>query len=319
MRASWNLVVCLILLVHSTAAAGGVAVFPVEGTNLLRGELDAIGVVLAEAYTTYSRQPVVGPRQAGEALEQAGSAPEAAAALGVELYVQVTAVRLEQKILLSATLFRADGTRTYRAETAVYSMDDMEQVAERLARSLHDRVPLEQTRTLHNVIKKEASPENRLFVEKVIGVKVAGLLGLPSGGVGCMGLVSAQFDMRMEARDFFLEFGAGLKLTATNDDPYPGALFLEIGASYYLMDANSSAYIGVGLIPRLDFTADPLVNLAPYAQVGVMFFRESSTRIYLDIRASHDLFVHESDYDDYDSEERKYRLTELALLVGIGW
>lgn len=306
------LVICCIAIALP-AGAGGLAVFPPEGTNLERGSLDAIGAVMTQAYAECSQQKVIGPAEAGQAPGLAESPGKAAAELGVDEYLMVEAVRLDQKMLVTATRYTADGSLVFRAQMAAYSMDDMEQVAERLARALRDKVPVSQTQDLHNVTEKEASPENRLFSEKVVGFKLAGLFGMCSADQSGTGVVSAQFDLRLEARTFFLEFGAGLKLAASSDHPYNGGLFAEVGGSYYLMEAENSPYFGLGVIARLDFEGDSLANLAPYAQLGLMMFRSSSTRLYVDLRVSHDLFVHKV------SQDEEYRLTEVGLLLGVGW
>jgi hypothetical protein len=79
-------------------------------------------------------------------------------------------------------------------------------------------------------------------------------------------------------------------------------------------------------MPRL--MSSSVTNLAPYAQGGLMFFRESSTRLYLDLRVAQNVLpVGFNENSHYDSATDSYtstpslRLypTELTLHVGVGW
>jgi hypothetical protein len=142
-------------------------------------------------------------------------------------------------------------------------------------------------------------------------------------------MMVAGFALRVEARSHFLEFGVGLALPANAGDGEHrayGGVYADIGANFYLADSSTSPYLGFGVMPRL--MSRQVTNLAPYGQAGLMFFRESSTRLYLDLRVAQNVlavgFGGGSEYDPAsgtDVSEPSERLypTELTLHVGVGW
>src|SRR5690606_15838981 len=97
------------------------------------------------------------------------------------------------------------------------------------------------------------------------------------------------FDARLEAKSYFLEFGAGVLLPSSSayeseEQLAYGGVVGEIGASYYLMHTDVSPYVGAGVMPRV-LSASP-ANLAVYGQAGFMFFRTSSSRLYAELRVA---------------------------------
>jgi hypothetical protein len=136
----------------------------------------------------------------------------------------------------------------------------------------------------------------------------------------------------LESDSFFLEFGAGFTVPSSGvseADRSIGGVFAEFGADYYLTHSSVSPYIGGGVMPRLiggnhvDFGA----NLAAYGQLGVMFFRQSSSRLYLDLRVAQNLTpwqrttVNSSStfpYTEEDASGARFP-TELLVAVGVGW
>lgn len=316
-----------------TTAAAQVAVLPVEATNLAPGEADAIGVLLAQAYSSECGEEVIGPAQASEALRLEGSPVAAAAKLGAAEYIVTSAVHLASKLTLRSSLYRADGSPLFSQDMTARSLDDMEQVAKRLAAALYRRVPAVDTRTIHNVTATEGRVPNRTFVEKVMGLKTAFYVPVAKGQ-RINQAISLQFDGRLEGEHYFLEFGAGAMLPTSgmdDDEDAYGGIFAEIGGSYYLMDDSVSPYVGAGVIPRLVFGfSDGGFQLVPYGQLGVMFMRESSSRLYVDFRVAQVVtpFTKETGtpvYDtegylyDYDNKHKDVYPTELTVAVGIGW
>ncbi len=323
MRAMMMMVFTSVLAASMVVGAAEVAVFPVKGTNLEAGETEAIGKLFSRAYAECSGESVIGPGAVRQALDKHGTAEATAAVLGVDLFVRLDAMKLTQKISVEAIIFDSAGQELFRVKMSAIGLDDMEQVSERLARALFDRVDPNKTRTSHNVTNKEANAENRVFAEKINGIKVAVTWPFSTDGVETRPAISAQYDLRLEGKDFFLEFGVGLMFPAGTEPRAYSSGFLEIGGCHYLIDANISPYLGIGLIPRIMIGSDleGSVNIAPYAQAGVMFMRESSSRIYVDLRVAHNLFPHYNRPEDVVDAEPKhdFRLTELAVAVGIGW
>jgi hypothetical protein len=125
-----------------------------------------------------------------------------------------------------------------------------------------------------------------------------------------------------------LEFGVGLNLPPVESEKrYSyGGVYADLGANFYLTNDSSAPYLGFGVMPRL--MSRQVTNLAPYAQAGYMFFRESSTRLYIDFRAAQNVlpvgFGGNTHTDSATGAtttdpERNLYPTELALHLGIGW
>ncbi len=314
------------------AFAADVAVYPVEGTNLQPGENDAIGVMIAESYRAESGLSVIGPSQSEKAVSEAESKTAAAEQLGVSEYIVTSAIRLESKLLITSSLYEAGGRRKYRVRATAASLDDMEQVSARISRSLYLRVPFQHSLTLETVTKTENKVPNRTFSEKVFGIKTAVILPLAIDHTFDP-MASLGFNGRLEGNTYFLEFGAGVMLPADFDDDdgriSMGGLFAEIGGSYYLGSSSISPYVGGGLSPRILLGSyDGGVNIAPFLQLGLMFMRESSSRLYTEVRVSQNVLPMEAGYDycrGYDCTEQNEDSgdtvypTEIGIALGVGW
>ncbi len=207
-------------------------------------------------------------------------------------------------------------------------LDDVEPASERLAKALTAQETTSATQTLDTVTRTEGKRPNRTWSEKVTGFK-AGFTYPVGWGHEISPMMDAGFALRVEGGEHFLEFGVGLMLPANaSDDKHLtyGGVYGDIGANFYLTHGSTSSYLGFGLMPRL--MSSEVTNLAPYLQGGLMFFRESSTRMYLDLRVAQNVLpVGFSDSSRYDSASGSYvstpalRLypTELTLHVGVGW
>jgi hypothetical protein len=132
------------------------------------------------------------------------------------------------------------------------------------------------------------------------------------------------FNGRLEGNEYFLEFGGGFMIPAESeelDHRGYGGIFAEFGASYYLTHSEVSPYIGAGVMPRI-LSSQP-GNIAAYGQVGAMFFRSSSSRLYVDGRITQNLTTMYFDRNNFepssDNASRSALPTELGLNVGVGW
>lgn len=304
----------------ASPAFATVMVLPVEGTNLDESEEDAIWQLLASAYQSERRDTVLPKEQAKAALEETGGYSQAAQKLGASEYAYVSAVRLNEKIVVSATLYSADGKMLHSAKMTASGLDDMELTADRLARALARRESAKETRDIDTVTKTEAKRPNRTWIEKVNGFKLG--LVYPYGydeDQDIAPMLNIGFDARVESTSYFLEFGVGATIPTT-DDRYElayGGLYAEIGASWYLTHSNVSPYLGVGAMPRL--ASRSIANLALYGQGGLMFFRESSSRLYTDIRIAQNVLpVGFGSFIDADDYQTLYP-TEFTLQIGVGF
>lgn len=311
------------LLAAATASAADVAILPVRGTNLTAGEVDAIGVLFAEAYRREAALDVVPPVEVARAIAEAGGVAQAVAKLGVREVVETTAVQLRTRIAIEAVLRDAEGKVLHATKMTAASLDDVQPVAERIARALVHRTTVEAARTIVSVTAREGQPVNRMFTEKLMGLKTSVTWPLARGrSFGPS--VGLQFDGRLELAWGFLEFGAGALLPSNSGKDGLGGLFAEFGGSYYLAQSSTSPYVGAGFVPAA-YTTETAVGVTAgvYAQAGLMFMRESSTRLYAEFRATQAIVpLEEERYDpatfDYVRTGRIYP-TQLALQVGIGW
>jgi len=316
----------LTCFVPFSAKAADVAVFPVETPNVAPADAVAIGELLAQSYAAVSGQAVLAPSRIQLTAPQY---EQAAKELGVKEYVRTSAVGFGTRLTVQSVRYQADGTQLYQVKLTAERIDDMPAVADRIARSLYLRVDDEQVRTRHNVTLSEARPATRTWSEKVIGFKTG--LHLPFAKDADMSpSLSGMFDLRMEADRYFIEIGAGIMIP-TKTREYDGCwdgedcmaentgrlggLISEIGGSYFLTDSDIAPYIGGGLMPRLQMATDDddVANLSVFGQVGLTLPRDSSTRIYADLRvAQHVLAIH------LDNGARVHP-TEISLQAGVGW
>ena len=137
---------------------------------------------------------------------------------------------------------------------------------------------------LETVTKTEGKRPNRTWIEQVTGFKAA--FTYPVGYVAEIApMLNIGFNGRFESTHSFLEFGAGFVIPGGIDaERTYGGVYGELGANWYLGSASTSPYLGAGVLPRL--ASSTIINLAPYVQAGLMFFRESSSRLYADLRVA---------------------------------
>jgi hypothetical protein len=315
------------LLTAAGTARAQVGVFPVEGTNLSEGEASAIGSLIASAYAFQTGKPVLPPEQLEPVLARTGSQRDAVLQLGLDEYISVQAVRLSRHVSLLVTLHNKYGSELYRMRTTALSLDDMEVVSERIAAALLRRTDMKYTRNIDNITGKEAHGGNRLFLEKIFGVRTAVMLPLAQH-LHSDAALSLMFDGRLETDDYFLEFGAGFLLPSHEQSADLAALMLQFGASYYLTHSSVSPYIGAGVSPCAMLGDYSGAAFTVNAQLGLMFMRESSTRLYFELRVDQNLLalkaVPGDSIDPIDGTltphtEHSVLPTEFSLAAGIGW
>ena len=311
------------LLALSLPALASVMVLPVEGTNLERGEAEAIGQMVASAYQIESKDTVLPPTTTKKALDETGAYPAAAQKLGATEYIYVTAVRLDQRIVITATRYSPDGKFLHSAKMSASTMDDIEPASDRLAKALVTKQSTTEARNIDNVTRTEGQQALRTSSQKVAGLK--GSFTYPIGWSETLSpQASVALDLRFESRMHFIELGIGLTFAAGDDNPGYGGLWTDVGGAFYLSEANTAPYIGGGLMPRLMSTN--IANLAPYGQVGVMFFRESKTRLYADFRVAQNVLpvgvdsrVASTSDGFVEVVTKDVYPTELTLSVGMGF
>lgn len=305
----------MMILTGGNAFAATTVVFPVEQVNLSTSDADAIAAMIAHSYTEASGNSVATPNQTEASLDGSLGYAKSASSLGADEYIVVSAVRLSTKISLQAERYSTGGNLIHRVKMSVLGLDDMEEAGERIAKALFEKKTLKETRELHTITSREGKVPNRLFVEKINGIKVSYIQAVAANEEFSPAM-RLQYDLRLESENAFFEFGVGAALPSGNDDGDNdvGGLMLEIGGAWYPIQKSISPYIGAGISPRIMFGAGANgIGLAPYASVGTMFMRESSTRVYAEIRAYQNVLP----YQEYEGDE--YYPTEFTFEMGIGW
>ncbi|HJZ84850.1 MAG TPA: hypothetical protein VKN99_06735 [Polyangia bacterium] len=137
--------------------------------------------------------------------------------------------------------------------------------------------------------------------------------------------IGGAFDVRLERGGHFSEFGVGL--TVSLPSAKDGSFYMEAGRSYYLNDGDTGLYLGGGLQLR-EVGVDGLgvITLGAHVQSGLMFFRDRSTRTYVELRVTQNLVplavidtlqaLHPETTPPTPSDA--YR-TEFGLFVGVGF
>lgn len=212
---------------------------------------------------------------------------------------------------------------------------DIEESTERIALSLIKKIPIEETRGMTNITRREGMGNNRLFVLKSKGPKFGMIFPFSVDGdkYEFSPILSMGFDYRAESEKFFIEFGGGARIPSGMEDSLKrsyGGGYAEIGGSYYIVNNPIGVYAGLGIIPQLmlsDF-GNTSISVAPYIQFGVTFPRNSRVRLYADLRISQHVMQVETgdDRDNYSlfgsaSQPPKHKdyPTEIGLQFGVGF
>ncbi len=318
----------ILTLAASAFAAEPVAMFVPKAVNVDPSALEAFGAICAFEYGKVAQTTVISPADAAKALGENGSLTDAAKALNAHELVEIKLVNLSTahtpgRWMISAVRRAADGRELYRAELPAASLDDAVPVCERLALSLTNAVPPEETVNRHNVSAAEvdvSNNPNRVGTEKLLGVKTQFAQPVAAGSQGVNPIAGVAFDARFEHERYFFEIGAGIIVPAVlsrNSATY-GGISSEIGASYFLTTGDTGVYLGAGVQPRIIFSGS-VMNLAPYAQLGVEFSRQSSTRIYADVRLSQNILPVVNSYSADAALSTSLFPTELGVQLGIGF
>lgn len=311
----------LVLWLAPHVRAQHTGVFPVHGTNLSDSESGAIGALFGTAYAEQAQVSVLSPAELRGWLAQAGTETRVAEQLGLYEYVHLEAVRLNTRIVLSAQLRDTHGRSLYEVRDTAFSLDDMELVTLRMAAALVHRVPVEaEGRLGASGLAGAQAPRKRVFSEKLFGVRF-GLVMPWARHLETQASMLAQFDVRLEQRHYFVELAIGFWLPSrTNANQGLGGWVGQLGASYYLSQGSVSPYVGVGVSPRLFAGEYSGAGLAANAQVGVMLMRESSTRLYAELRVDQNLMrARQRGPSVADGGRETVVPTEISAAVGLGF
>jgi hypothetical protein len=358
-------VVCLFFAVVNVHAAT-VAVFPTQGVNVDKSFSDAFGTLLANKYEKFSGDKTLPPLKSGRAIGTDSNLKAAAQSLDADEYLEINAVGLylsrkeiqetttsdnriviikkdddddseekdqqlldNSKTIVTVTRMDKTGNEIYKTEMTLLTYGDIEESTERIALSLFKKLPIEKTRSMTNITRREGMGNNGLFIQKSKGPKfcLAYPVSAKDDPYDFSPLIAIGFDLRAESERFFLEFGAGGKFPSVSSDSRKrvyGGIYTELGASYFFINKAIGVYGGIGVIPQILIIGNSAAAVAPYLQFGISFPRNSRMHIYSDIRiAQHVIGIETGDsYDSFSSTETPLHTdfpTEISLQIGIGF
>jgi hypothetical protein len=241
----------------------------------------------------------------------------------------------DSKTIVTVTRRDRSGAQMYKVEMTLLTYGDIEESCDRIAQALWRKVPLDQTRSMTNITRREGMGNNKTFALKHKGVKIAAIFPLGYKAQKYSSIVGIGYDMRFEAEKYFLEFGVGGRIpTAMLDSTtyqYGGVAF-DIGADYFIRSDNVGLYIGGGIVPLLNFFGSSGISsdgnpfqfgLAPYVQFGMVLPRQSRAQFFFDLRVSQHLMELKSTYSQYVydstlgySTTKTFEVTDRPLEVG---
>ena len=316
-----NALSCLLAAVISTGAwAEKAAIFPVRATNVPPGQVEVIGAIFAARYAQDAKVATLSPNEITINSEE--SPALAATRLGVDRYITVEALGIGSKIRLIVTLHDATGASVQVAEGTALEPEELDTVVERLSLALANRVSVENTQNIGNVTLSEAAPPVKAGSNRSIGFKTnfSGVLGTEQ----TFGLATLMFDMRVEMRRVFLEFGAGalIPMIGNSDSKY-GGLQLDVGANVFVNPQdNNGFYLGGGIMPRLVISDSAGATVLPYLQAGFTTNRQGRARFFAEARVAQNIIAltrNTYDYNTGANKTEKSMPTEVGLGVGMGF
>lgn len=239
----------------------------------------------------------------------------------------------KHKTIVTCIRKEASGAEIYRSQMTLLTYGDIEESSERIAKSLYNKIPVSETITPTSITRREGMGHNKLFQEKISGVKMSGIYPIDATESDNMNaMVTIGYNMKMESEKFFVEFGVGAELPGgmfKNDTRKYGGNYFEIGVSGFPVRKNFLLYTGGGIKPFFNWTQEMEMGLAPYLNIGFISPRTYKARFYMafvvaqnvipvttTVRKEIDSDYLYSDYDYFDYESYP---TEIGLQFGIGF
>jgi hypothetical protein len=146
------------------------------------------------------------------------------------------------KTIVDVSRMDKSGATIYKVEMTLVTYGDIEEASDRIAEALWRKVPVEQTKSLTNITRREGMGNNRTFTEKRKGIKIGGMFPYSwQNNVSVSSIVTIGFDMRFDTEKYFLEIGGGGKIPTSmysaTSNSYGGGYF-DLGGDYYIIPGN---------------------------------------------------------------------------------
>lgn len=232
----------------SSPADRTLAVFDPVGIGVDTPQLQAVGELTRDEFAKLGYRVIPRAGMPDGTCADELCAAEKGKALGVREAVILKLSKLETKILVLAAIVDVQSGRVEFSERATgASLDDMDAVSTRIARSLSDRIPYEQTITVATVTQHDAREVAREKAFFTTGLRLSSLI--PTGGsyAGATNLWGAEWVNYYEVRQYSIEAALGVR--GNNNDPKvrTSEVYADLGGYYYLRDKDVSPFLGAGI------------------------------------------------------------------------
>jgi hypothetical protein len=215
----------------------------------------------------------------------------------------VSMQKLGESVVLRLTEFDAtDGVVAGRILN-LEKIEDVPVAAPRIARAVVDKVPIEATRQMDNLVGAEARVQPKMDGEALWSLGV--LTGFVTGAAMSMPLVGADLGASYEMGDWGItanmRFGVSSSSNVETRSGEAAMFTLSVGARYFFDPSDGSLFTGGGL--GFDaLTVDEIDGIlpAPYAEVGYELFRLAESRLAIAVRA--DVPLGSMAIDEYTSK-----------------
>ena len=334
MQKNINFSIILLFISIVNISAQDIAVLVSNFTTISEEESKTFLALFAKEYNTVTNKNVYDISKAQEIYKENDyNIVSTSETIQVSEYIVITAITVNQKIILDAVLYDRQGNNILKAENSALSIDELPNACTHLATSLASKSNATKPEKAEIQDKdEEQERQEDFFQEKIIGFKT-GIIQPYHKDTSFEAHITVGFNMKIESKKFFIEFGAGPLLPSiyeeleNNSDLVYGGVNLEFGTCFYLSNnPAASVYLGGGLNPRiLLYPSQTVIN--PYFLCGLMFLRKSSMRVFTNIRITQHILKLKYSEEIEDSQnfttshilKYKTRPLELGLEVGIGW
>lgn len=191
------------------------------------------------------------------------------------------------KTVVKVTRRDSRGDRIFAAEMTLVTYGDIEESTDRFAHALFQKVAPEEVRGLKNVTRREGMGNNKLFIDKLKGIRI-GFWHPMAKEVSLQNMVTIAYSQRFDSETFYLEFGAGAKIPTSMkaDKRYYGGPYMDINGSYYFLKGVTGVYAGIGVSPYVNVAADEGVEIGvpPYIQFGMAIPRNGKMQGIVNVK-----------------------------------
>lgn len=228
--------------------ARSLVVFDPIGIGVEESQIQSVGEIERDAFGRLGYRVV--PRSempAGTCADELCAAREGRA-LNVAEAVVLKLSRLESKVLVIGSIIDVGAGRIEFSDRATATtLDDMDAIIPRVADALAHRVPFASTITPETVTLNEAREPRRQKAFFTTGLRIGGLLPTDGSYGGVTGLYGAEWVNFYEVRQFSIEAALGGRWSPSSQEATATEWYADLGASYYLTDADVSPFVGGGV------------------------------------------------------------------------